>query len=181
MHIHKDKTQGWRYTANSALQRVSRAMCPELWPPPAPPVRRPRTPVPYSTAEESFFAFAAVMPGRLNRISRMWVVVAALGAGLLGTEIALCGPRHLIPRPGGRVAVQVPGENPRLTMVRGIYTDMALEAADDDGDLFLSGGSPNRGQQHRCAAGTRRAVFAARPGYVARRAHGTHTPRRRCT
>ena len=176
MHIHKDKTQGWRYNANSALRQVSRAMCPELWPPPAPPVRRPRSPVPYSAAEEAFFAFAAMMPGRLNRVARMWVVAAALGAGLLGTEIALCGPRHLIPRPGGQVAVQVPGENPRLTMVRGIYTDMALRAADDcDGDLFHGGGSPN--------AASHIAVRMKPDGLCLRRArvtwiaaHMAHTP-----
>ena len=177
MHHNKDKTRGWRYTAHSALRRVSRAVCPHLWPPPAPPVRRPSPPKPYSTNEEAFFALAAVMPGRSNRVARMWVVVAALGAGLLGTEIALCGPQHLIPRPGGRVAVQVPGENPRLTMVRGIYTDMALRAAHDcDGDKFLAGGSPD-------TAASSIAVRIEPDGLCLRRArvtwlaaHMAHTP-----
>ncbi len=177
MHIGRDQTRGWRHAMHSALRQVSRAVCPELWPPPAPPVRRPRSPVPYSAAEESFFALAAVIPGRSNRVARMWLVAAALGAGLLGTEIALCGPQHLVLRPGGRVAVQVPAANPRLTMVRSIYTDMARQAADGcDTERFLPGESHNAASHIAARLGPPEGLSLRRARVTWLLAHMAHTP-----
>ena len=144
MYVHADESAGWRHCARSARQRVGRAVCPELWLPAAPPAGRPPAPVPYTALQERRFALAAVMPGRSHRVARMWLVAASLGAGLRGAEIALCGPGNVVPAPGGRAAVQVPGECPRLAAVRGAYTEMALHAVRDcAAPRFLAGAGRN--------------------------------------
>lgn len=151
MHVNAGESAGWRYSAHSALQRVGRAVCPHLWLPAPPRAGRQSAPVPYTPAQEAVFALAAVMLGRSHRVARMWLVAAALGAGLRGAEIALCGPGDVVPAPGGRAAVQVPGADARLVAVRGPYTELVLHAARDcAAPRFLAATHPNAAS---CIAG----------------------------
>ena len=137
-----ERPQRFRLTLRSALCRVGRAANPDGWDPLVPEFGRSRMPEPYSSATEAGFGLAAVMPGRKHRVARMWVVVGAFGAGLLGPQIAGAGPQDLVAMIGGRVGVQV--GNSRLVPVRAAYTDLALRAAQAaDGDRFIAAKSRN--------------------------------------
>ena len=134
-----ERPQRFRLTLRSALCRVGRAANPDGWDPLVPEFGRNRMPEPYSSATEAGFGLAAVMPGRKHRVARMWVMVGAFGAGLLGPQIAGAGPQDLVAMIGGRVGVQVGSGNSRLVPVRAAYTDLALRAAQAaDGDRFIA-------------------------------------------
>ena len=135
----KKRSQRYRHAARSALCRVGRAANPDGWEPLVPQFGRKGTPAPYSHEAEAGFGLAAVMPGRKNRVARMWVVVGSFGAGLLGPQIAKAGPQDLVAMIGGRVSMRVGGDNPRLVPIRVPYTDLALRASRAaDGDRFIA-------------------------------------------
>ena len=139
MVVCAERPQGFRLTLRSALCRVARAANPDGWDPLVPEFGRNRMSEPYSSATEAGFGLAAVMPERKNRVARMWVVVGAFGAGLLGPQIAGAGPQDLVAMIGGRVGVQVDGSQSRLVPIRAPYTDLALRAAQAaDGDKFIA-------------------------------------------
>ena len=134
-----ERAQRFRLTLRSALCRVGRAANPDGWDPLVPEFGRNRMPEPYSSATEAGFGLAAVMPGRRNLAARMWVVAGAFGAGLLGPQIAGAGPQDLVAMIGGRVGVQVGGDNPRLVPIRVPYSDLALRASRAaDGGRFIA-------------------------------------------
>ncbi|MYA85669.1 MAG: hypothetical protein F4Y12_08820 [Acidimicrobiaceae bacterium] len=141
-HVTKDKDPGWRLTARSALQSVGRRVNPTAWPlKPAKVSARDVAP-PYSPSEEAMFAHAALLPGRRNRIARIWVVVASLGAGMSCSEISAATTDDLVERDDGRIVVAVRGVNARSVPIRAAYTDMAREAiAGAHGNRFFRGTS----------------------------------------
>lgn len=140
----KKRSQRYRHAMRSALCRVGRAANPDGWAPLVPQYGRKDTPAPYNYDTEAGFGLAAVMPGRKNPAARMWVAVASLGAGLLGPQIANAGPQDLVAMIGGRVSVQIGGDNPRLVPIRAPYTDLALRAAQAaDGNKFITGKGKN--------------------------------------
>ena len=135
----KKRSQRYRHAARSALCRVGRAANPDGWEPLVPQFGRTGVPAPYSHDTEAGFGLAAVMPGRKNPAARMWVACASLGAGLLSPQIAQAGPQDLVAMIGGRVGVQLGGDNPRLVPIRAPYTDLALRASQAaDGDKFIT-------------------------------------------
>ncbi len=144
MVVCAQRPQRSRLTLRSALCRVARAANPDGWDPLVPEFGRSRVPEPYSSVTEAGFGLAAVMPGRKNRVARMWVVAGAFGAGLLGPQIAGAGPQDIVAMVGGRVGVQVGGDEPRLVPVRAVYTDLALRTAQAAvGDRFIAARSRN--------------------------------------
>ena len=120
----------------------------------------PRIPVrdavpPYTSAEEAVFCRAAMLPGRLNRAARLWVVVATFGAGLTGVEAGRAVPDDLMERADGRIVVKVRGRDSktRIVPIRSAYTDLAREAVEaSDGTTFFRGTGGDRAQSHRRAA-----------------------------
>lgn len=120
--------QGWRHAARWALVRVGRAANPRGWAPALPKIGRANCPEPYSGDDERAFAVAAALPGRADRAARLWVVCAALGAGLLGSEITDASTDDVTGLAGGRLAVRVRGRNPRLVPLRRAYTCVAQQA-----------------------------------------------------
>lgn len=139
MHVQAHMSRAWRHKARSVLERVSRAANPAGWAPVTPEAGRIKVPAPYTPGEEAAFGLEARMPGRSHWAARVWLVCSAFGAGLLGSEILVAGPQDLIDVGGGRIAIRVWGRNPRLVPLRGVYTEMALSAADaTGGDRFIT-------------------------------------------
>ena len=116
----------WRRTSRWLLRRVGRAVYPEGWTPEARPVSRSALPVPYTARDEHRFRVAADIAS-WNRAGRCWLVAAALGAGLRGTELAGVTAAQVVDLDGGRVAVQIAG---RLAPVRVEYTALVRQAAE---------------------------------------------------
>lgn len=86
------------------------------------------------------FAQAALLPGRKDRVARIWVVVASLGTGMRCSEISAATTDDLVERDDGRIVVAVRGVNARSVPIRAAYTDMAHEAiAGAYGDRFFRG------------------------------------------
>ncbi len=122
------RSAGWRHVARCSLRRVGRAANPRGWPPRAPELGQTAGPEPYTAEEEEALRFAASLAGWLNRPARLWVVACALGAGLLGPEIAAAAANGLVDLGAGRIGVSVRGANARLVPVRSGYTALAQRA-----------------------------------------------------
>lgn len=120
-----------REMTRSTLRILGRAVNSHDWPAPTEKVGRQRIARPYTPIDEAAFRLAAGLPGRANRAKRMWLVAAGLGAGLNGTEIAAARARDVEPLKGGRLAIRVRGNKPRLVPVRNDYTNLARAAAGD--------------------------------------------------
>ncbi len=167
-HVCADRPAGWRRTARVALTRVGRAVNLPHWAPDAPSLGRCDVADPYSAHDERGFVLAAALPGRANRIARMWVVCAALGAGLRGPEIAGCGTDEIVAVGTDRLGVHIRGRNPRLVPLRAAYTDTARQVlAEAPSGSFLSGTSRQPAHQiaHR--------LIASGESLVLRRARST--------
>ena len=120
----------WRERTRSTLRTLGRIVNPDDWPPPTRIVGKQKIARPYSAREEKAFRLASRLLGRDDRARRLWVVGAALGAGLSGVEIAAAHTGDLVDIGNGRLAVGVGGRNPRLTPFRKDYTHLAQAAAD---------------------------------------------------
>ena len=116
--------------ARSTLRTLGRTLHPDDWPRPTETFGKQKIAKPYTAAEEAEYRFAANLPGWANRSKRLWIVAAALGAGLRGPEIAVARTGDLRDIDGGRLAVQVRGRHPRLVPVCWDYTTLARQAAD---------------------------------------------------
>ena len=130
MTIKSDRSARWREATRGVLRTLGRAVNPDDWPRPTRKVGKQTITRPYTATEEAEYRFAANLPGWANRSKRLWVVSAALGAGLRGPEIAVARTGDLRDIHGGRLAVHVRGPYPRLTPIRRDYTTLAREAAD---------------------------------------------------
>lgn len=129
------RSRHWRRTARWMLRRVGRVAYAEGWPPDPRPVPRSALPVPYGARDEYLFRLSADVASA-NRAGRCWLVAAALGAGLRGTELAGVRADGIVALDGGRVAVQTAG---RLVPVRVEYTALvrhAVEHTDGGGRLI---------------------------------------------
>ncbi|MDE0231077.1 MAG: hypothetical protein OXI56_01310 [bacterium] len=130
MKLNSHQSVRWRERTRSALRVLGRAVNPQGWPPPTQKVGRQDVARPYTPREERVFRLASRLPGRDNRARRLWVVAAALGAGLSGVEIAAAHTGDLLDIGNGRLAIEVRGRNLRLTPLRQDYTDLARASAD---------------------------------------------------
>ena len=130
MTVNAHKPVGWRENKRGSLRALGRANNPAAWPPPTRKVGKQEIAIPYTPREEAVFRLVAKLRGRHDRSRRLWIVAAALGAGLLGTEIATARTGDLKTIAGGRLTVRVRGRNPRLVPIRQAYTDLARAAAD---------------------------------------------------
>ena len=82
---------------------------------------------------------ASRLPGRTNRVARMWVAGGSLGAGLTGRELVAARTGDLVEIADGRLAVQTRGRLPRLVPIRGVYTELVWEAiGDTSGGWFVT-------------------------------------------
>ena len=143
--VHEKLPGGWKNNTRTILRRVARAVNPDDWPLKPLGIGSRVTKPPYAASEEQTFLAVAPLPGRRNRLARIAVVCFSLGAGMSATETCLARPEDLREMPGGRLAVSVRGEQPRLVPIRRDYTPLAREALDvahESGvDRFLYGNS----------------------------------------
>ena len=102
----------WRERTRSTLRTLGRIVNPDDWLPPTRIVGKQKIARPYSAREEKTFRLASRLLGRDDRARRLWVVAAALGAGLSGVEIAAARTGDLVDIGNGRLAVGVPGTQP---------------------------------------------------------------------
>lgn len=130
MTVSAHRSIRWREKTRSILRTLGRIVNPQGWPPPTRKVGRQKIARPYAAREERAFRLASRLPGRDNRARRLWVVAAALGAGLSGVEIAAAHTGDLVDIGDGRLAIEVRGRSPRLTPLRKDYTQLARAAAD---------------------------------------------------
>ena len=143
MFVNAGRSDGWRHCARANLRRVGRTVNPGQWPLMAPTVGFRDAMAPYQQQQESRFARAALLPGRLNRAARIWVVVASFGAGLNGREASAATVDDLREHNDDRIVVTVRGTNARRVPIRRSYTAMAREAITaSDGTTFFRGTSP---------------------------------------
>ena len=156
MFVNAGRSDGWRHGARANLRRVGRTVNPGQWPLMAPTVGFRDAMAPYQQQQESRFARAALLPGRLNRAARIWVVVASFGAGLNGREAFAATVDDLTEHNDGRIVVTVCGPNARRVPIRRSYTAMAREAITaSDGMNFFLGTSPNAAYRVRGTAAAR--------------------------
>ena len=88
----------------------------------------PITAVPYTQTEETWFVPTARLAGRFNRPARLWVVAAAFGGGLNGTEITAATIEDFEEIANGRLVVTTRGPKARMVPIRRAYTDLTREA-----------------------------------------------------
>ena len=142
MTVNAHRAGTWRENARWALKAVGRAANPSAWPSPRPQVGKSAIATPYGAAEEKCYLRVAKLPGRRNRTVRLWIVAAALGAGLNGKEIAAGQVEDLVEVDIGRLAVRVRGKHPRLTPIRHQFSDLARRSAQGarEGRFIPTGG-----------------------------------------
>ena len=136
----RHRSRHWCRTSRWLLRRVGRVVYSEGWPPTR-PLPRSALPVPYGTREEYRFRLSADVAS-VNRAGRCWLVAAALGAGLRGTELAGVRADGIVALDGGRLAVHLRGRAGRLVPVRVEYTALvrhAVEHTDGGGRLIGEG------------------------------------------
>ncbi len=144
MTVNAHRPTTWRENARWALKAVGRAANPRAWPSPSPQVGRSAIASPYRAAEEMCYLRVAKLPGRRNRTERLWVVAAALGAGLNGREIAVAQVEDLVEVDAGRLALRVRGKHPRLTPFRPPHTELVHQALQGTtGGRFIRVGGRN--------------------------------------
>ena len=153
----EDFSRGWKGVARWALSEVGRAVNPSGWQEKSPQLSRPTHSTPYSPDQEELFLTEADLP-RVNKASRLFLLVGTCGAGMLAHEVTSCDTSDLYEVGDGRLAVQVRGPNPRIVPVRERYTEAAREA-------LRQIGLAHRGAHHRWLA----AADSSAAGRVARK------------
>ena len=128
MRVNFVQDDDWQNRARGVLRRLGPTVNPAAWPRPAKPIPARRIAAPYQAMDEQAFRAAALLPRR-DRRARMWVVIAAAGAGLKGTEIAAAEPSDLAERPDGRWEICVRGTKARRVPIRRDYLPLASELA----------------------------------------------------
>ena len=144
MTVSSHRAATWRENSRWTLQAVGRAANPGAWPSPSIQIGKTSIAAPYTAGEELAYLRAARLPGRKNRTERLWILAGSLGAGLNGREIAVARVGDLLEVGAGGLAVQVRGNNPRLTPFRRQYTNVVRRAFQDIGDgRFIPAGGRN--------------------------------------
>ena len=115
--VNASEDDDWKNRARGALRRLGPVINPSAWPRPPQPIPRRGVVSPYDAKAEMQFRRAAMLPRR-DRRARMWVYIAASGAGLDGTETAAAEFDDLIERPDGRWEIVVRGDRPRRVPIR---------------------------------------------------------------
>ena len=136
--VNAAENDDWKARTRRALRRLGPAVNPAAWPRPAKPLPRRDVAAPYDTTAEQQFSRAAMLPRR-NRRSRLWVLIAAAGAGLSGPEIASAEYNDLIERPDGRWEIFVSGDLPRRVPIRRDYLPLVAQlVAPEDRSRFVA-------------------------------------------
>ena len=133
-----DWTPYWRSQSRSTLNRIGRAICPDLQIEKPQSIRSNCAPEPYSATDEFLFREAALIEGKKSRRERLWLTAAPLGAGLGIAEASRLGPKNLVDLDGGRLGIRTHGDQERIVPVRDPYTALVVEAARlCEGPLFV--------------------------------------------
>ena len=128
MRVNSGQDDDWQNRARGVLRRLGPTVNPAAWPRPARPIPARRIAAPYRVKDEQAFRAAALLPRR-DRRARIWVVIAAAGAGLNGTEIAAAEPGDIVERPDGRWEIRVRGTRARRVPIRRGYLPLAADLA----------------------------------------------------
>ena len=128
MSVNADQSVGWRENTRGALRTVGRAVNPQGWAVPSPPIGRTAIAVPYNSLDETGFVQAARLAGRFNRAARLWVVGGAFGGGLYGGEITAATVHDFEEIVDGRLVVATRGPKARMVPIRRAYTELVREA-----------------------------------------------------
>ena len=145
MSVNADRSAGWRESTRGALRTVGRAVNPQGWTAPSPPIGSTGIAAPYNSLDETGFVQAARLAGRFNRAARLWVVGGAFGGGLYGQEITTATVHDFEEIVDGRLIVRTKGPKARMVPIRRAYTKLVREALET-----LSQGSvyPGHGTEH---------------------------------
>ncbi len=125
--VNEQKPQRWKKYTRPVLRRVARAVNPDAWPLAAPSIGTSALKPPYLASDEKRIIAVATLPGRSDFLARMAAVCFSLGAGMKAVEIGLVRPDDVREAPGGRLAVVVSGQHPRLVPIRCDYTELMRE------------------------------------------------------
>ena len=140
--VNSDQDGDWQSRARGVLRRLGPTVNPAAWPRAPKPIPRPGVKAPYDARAEDQFRSAATLPRR-DRRARIFVCVAAGGAGLSGPEIAAAESGDLVGRPDGRWEIRVRGSRPRRVPIRRGYDALAAElAAMGDESRFIASDKP---------------------------------------
>ncbi len=142
MHVNADQGDDWQNRARGVLRRLGPTVNPAAWPRQPKPIPRRGVAAPYDAKAEQQFRRAAMLPRR-DRRARIWVIIAAPGAGLDGPEIAATEYDDLVARPDGRWEIHVRGDQPRRVPIRRGYLPLVAElVAMEDQSRFISSDKP---------------------------------------
>lgn len=145
--INAAEDNDWKARTRRALRMLGPTVNPAAWPRPAKPLPRRDVAAPYDTTAEQQFNRSAMLPRR-NRRARLWVLIAAAGAGLSGPEIAAAEYDDLIERPDGRWEIFVRGDQPRRVPIRRDYLPLVAElVALEDRSRFVASDKPGAAGQ----------------------------------
>ena len=147
-----DWTNEWRRTSRSALRRVGRAVCPDLWPDMPKIIGKKGASEPYTATDEFLFCEAALIEDKKSRQERLWLTGAPLGAGLSIAAASKLGPQDLVDLDGSRLGIRVHGDHERIVPIRDRYTDLVLEARKLCGDRPLFVPSDTEARPYNLAA-----------------------------
>ena len=138
-HVNADQEDEWRNRARGVLRRLGPIINPPAWSRPPRPIPRRGVVAPYDSKSEQQFRRAAMLPRR-DRRTRLWIVIAAPGAGLDGPAISASHYDDLVERPDGRWEIHVRGEKPRRVPIRRDYIPLVEElvAMDDESQFIAS-------------------------------------------
>ena len=128
MSVNADRSAGWRENTRGALRTVGRAVNPQGWAVPSPPIGSTGIAAPYNSLDETGFVQAARLAGRFNRAARLWVAGGAFGGGLYGREITAATVHDFEETVDGRLVVTTRGPKARMVPIRRAYTKLVREA-----------------------------------------------------
>lgn len=126
MTVNAAEDDDWKNKTRGVLRRLGPTVNPAAWPRPPKPLPARKVAAPYEPNDERAFRAAAGLPRR-DRRARLWVAVAALGAGLNGPETAAAQYNDLAEHLDGRWAISVRGSRARLVPIRRDYLPLVPE------------------------------------------------------
>ena len=126
LSVNADQDDDWKNKARGALRRLGPTINPAAWPRPPQPMPARGCVAPYDAKTELQFRRAALLPRR-DRRARLWVDIAAPGAGLSGPEMADSEYGDLTQRRDGRWEIRVRGDKARRVPVRRDYEPLVHE------------------------------------------------------
>ncbi len=147
MRVNADHDANWKNRARGVLRRFGPIINPAAWPRPPQPLPARSVAAPYDAKTEVQFRRAALLPRR-DRRARLWVAIAAPGAGLSGPEMADAEYGDLTQRPDGRWEIRVRGDKARRVPVRSDYEPLIHElVALEDRSQFVASDKPGAASQ----------------------------------